>query len=196
VGDEVGIVFYEPGPEKMEERNVTARILPDGTITPPLLDPVPAEGRTIKELRDELTARYTRYIKNPSITVTVQSIYAARAFVLGEVREPQAVQLLGQTTVLQGIAQAGGFEDANADLSTIRVVRPVAGQRPRVYTLNGSAVIAGRVPPMYLEPGDIVYVHPTGLAKWSRDMNAALSPIASIFSSVAAFALTRDVIID
>ncbi len=196
VGDEVGMVFYEPGVEKMEPREVTARILPDGTITPPLLDPVPAAGRTIKELRDLLTERYTRYIKDPSITVTVRSIYAARAFVLGEVNEPQAVEILGNTSVLQAIAMAGGFVRESADRNTIRVVRGRPGEQPQVLTVAGDAILSGRARSVVLQPGDVVYVHPTGLSQWSRDFNTALQPLATLLSSVAGFFVTRDLILD
>ncbi len=195
VGDEVGMVFYEPGVEAMEAREVTARILPDGTITPPLLDPVSAAGRTIKELRDELTQRYTRYIKNPSITVTVQSIYAARVFVLGEVNEPQAVEILGSTSVLQGIAMAGGFVRESADMNTIRVVRGRPGEQPQVITVAGEAIMNGRARSVILQPGDVVFVHPTGLSKWSRDFNTALLPVSTLLGSVTGVFVTRDLIL-
>ena len=45
-------------------------IQPDGTITLQLLGQIPAWGRTISELREDLEERYTKYYKEPAITVT------------------------------------------------------------------------------------------------------------------------------
>jgi polysaccharide export outer membrane protein len=45
-------------------------IQPDGTITLPLLNQVPAKGRTIEELRAELEQRFEEFYKLPTITVT------------------------------------------------------------------------------------------------------------------------------
>lgn len=50
------------------ERSVL--IQPDGRITLPQLGQIPAAGRTIDELRDDLTERYKQFINDPSITVT------------------------------------------------------------------------------------------------------------------------------
>ncbi len=45
-------------------------IQPDGTITVRLLGQIPAAGRTVDELRQNLEERYLEYYKVPSITVT------------------------------------------------------------------------------------------------------------------------------
>ncbi len=47
-------------------------VQPDGTITLPMLGQVVAAGRTVEELRDDLERQFTKYIRNPAITVTPQ----------------------------------------------------------------------------------------------------------------------------
>ncbi len=48
----------------------TLIVLPDGTITLPLIGSVPAEGMTVDEVRQKLDKRFREHIDNPSITVT------------------------------------------------------------------------------------------------------------------------------
>jgi polysaccharide export outer membrane protein len=65
VGDEVNV-------ESATDTNLrrTLVVLPDGTITLPLLGQVRAAHLTVPQLRDELEDLYTKYYKIPAITVT------------------------------------------------------------------------------------------------------------------------------
>ncbi len=65
VGDEITI---ESATDRDLRRNLI--VLPDGTITLPLLGQVRAAHRTVPQLRDELESLYKQYYKVPSITVT------------------------------------------------------------------------------------------------------------------------------
>ncbi len=65
VGDEVSV---ESATDKDVKR--TLIILPDGTITLPLLGQVRAAGLTVQELREELDRLASKYYKVPAITVT------------------------------------------------------------------------------------------------------------------------------
>lgn len=65
VGDEVSI---ESATDKDLKR--TLIILPDGTVTLPLLGQVRAAGLSVQEMRDELENVYKKYYKVPAITVT------------------------------------------------------------------------------------------------------------------------------
>jgi len=52
--------------------STTALVRPDGRITMPLLGDVYAESMTTAELADKLNRKYSRYVSNPSITVSLQ----------------------------------------------------------------------------------------------------------------------------
>ncbi len=65
VGDELNV---ESATDRDLRRNLI--VLPDGTITLPLLGQVRAANRTIPQLREELEGLYKKYYKVPSITVT------------------------------------------------------------------------------------------------------------------------------
>lgn len=65
VGDELSI----ESPNDATLRR-TLPVLPDGTITLPLVGGVEAAGRTIAELHDELVERFKKHYNDPSILVT------------------------------------------------------------------------------------------------------------------------------
>ncbi len=65
VGDEIRI-------ESMTDETLNRDLViqPDGTITLLLLGQVPATGRTVEQLREEIEKRYKKYYKVPAVTVT------------------------------------------------------------------------------------------------------------------------------
>ncbi len=183
VGDELEIkVWQEP------ELTSQQRILRDGTISPSLLKPMKAVGRSIHELHEELTVAYREYINDPRVSVRMVDVYRDRVFFLGEVKSPSAHQIIGPTTLLQGIALAGGFDQEVADKATVRIVRTMRNGRSRVFTVNTDRIMRGNARRVMLEPGDIVYVHPTGLADWSRRFTQLLSPIGDLLGTAASAA--------
>ena len=90
IGDEITVSIWQ-------EKDVTAaqRVLPDGTISPPMLSTLHVAGRTLDEARGMLIERYKEYFKEPLVSVRVTAIHSDRVFVLGEVKTPQAVPLVG-----------------------------------------------------------------------------------------------------
>jgi polysaccharide biosynthesis/export protein len=195
VGDELGVSVW-----KEKELDIVQRVQRDGTISPMLLGTLPVVGRSVDDVRTELEKRYTEYLQDPKVSVRVVSVFSERAYVLGEVKDPAAVPLVGPTSLLQVLAQAGGLEQETADQKRVRIVRMSADGRPTLISANVAMMLAGRQPAPDILPGDVIYVAPTGLADWSRGMTQALGPLSnvigtagSIVTSVAAIkALEND----
>jgi len=61
------IVVRFPFKPKLDQ---VERVQSDGKLYLDLLEPIPVVGRTIAQLRAELTRRYSRYLKDPEITVS------------------------------------------------------------------------------------------------------------------------------
>lgn len=189
VGDEILISIWDDDVES-GTIDLRQRILRDGTISPLWLDPIRVQGRTIAEVRGELVEAYKEYYKIPRITVGVESVHLERAFVLGEVQTPAAIDLNGPQTLLQVLAQAGGITPTLGN-PTVRVLRSRgANCRPRVFTVNTERSSCGRGRSFMVMPGDVVYVHPSGLANWSRTLTTALAPIQSFFGATGGAAAT------
>ena len=153
IDDDLSIRFWR---DTGLSADVTVR--PDGKISLPLLDDVPAEGYTPEQLRDVLAKAATKFIADPSVSVLVRAIRSRKVYVLGEVARPGVVPLNREMNVLQLIAEVGGLAEwANKD--DIVVMRQEAGKQRR-YRFNYDEVIRGRNPDqnIVLKPGDTVIV--------------------------------------
>ncbi|HEY4163407.1 MAG TPA: polysaccharide biosynthesis/export family protein [Dongiaceae bacterium] len=154
-GDQLDITFfYTP------EYNATAvPVRPDGKIQLPLVGEFPIAGMTPQQASDSLKQQYTKVLKNPDLAVVVKGFGANSVVVQGEVRQPQAVPLAGDETLLQIIGRAGGF-DGQADMSKVTVVRHATAGTPLKVTLDLRKALRGLdtsvdIPVM---AGDVVYV--------------------------------------
>jgi polysaccharide biosynthesis/export protein len=97
-------------------------VRPDGFITMPMAGEVMAAGKTPAELEAELKQKLSPFVQEPRINVIVREVNSSRVFVTGEVAHPGAYPLRGRVSLLQVIAQAGGFTDF-ADSDDIVVIR-------------------------------------------------------------------------
>jgi polysaccharide biosynthesis/export protein len=98
----------------------------DGKVTIPLLGDVEAAGRTPEQLAGEVAKAFRRFLAAPQVTVGVVNSNNARFFVLGQVARPGDFPLRGRTTVLQGLALAGGLREF-AKTDSIVIVRQDKG---------------------------------------------------------------------
>lgn len=113
-------------------------------------------GLTESEARDLLAARLGRFLRNPQVTLRIQSYRSKRIYVDGEVRTP-GLQFINDApmTLPEAINRAGGFSQGG-DRSTIAVTR---GETTVV--VNIPDLIAKGVNPsqIMLHDGDLVRVH-------------------------------------
>jgi protein involved in polysaccharide export with SLBB domain len=153
VGDELEIKFLH-NPE-MNER---VPVRPDGRISMPLAKQVVAAGLTPGELENLLYQRYAPELKKPDVTVMVRGFYAQKIWVDGEVSRPGLVPMMGSMSVLQAIANAGGFRET-ARLSEVLVIRRTQ-EKPLVTILDLEAARnnTDMSQDIYLMPSDIVFV--------------------------------------
>ncbi|HET8702125.1 MAG TPA: polysaccharide biosynthesis/export family protein, partial [Nitrococcus sp.] len=73
----------------------TIIVPPDGRISTPLVEDVPATGKTSTELARDLEKALSRYIKQPVVTVILKGFvgpYSRQIRVVGEAAKPQAMQ--------------------------------------------------------------------------------------------------------
>lgn len=121
VGDTLFITVYEhpeltaPAGNQNQGNLVGNRVRADGTIYYPYAGPVPVAGRTVEEVRQELTERLAEFITQPQIDLRVLQFRSQRFFVTGQVNDPGPKPITDiPFTVLDAINQAGGLaEGAN-----------------------------------------------------------------------------------
>jgi polysaccharide export outer membrane protein len=80
----------------------------DGTFTYPQLGRLKATGETLRALTQEITTQLADgYLKNPQVSVSIETYRSQRILVLGEVRSPGEYQLASDTTLLAALVRAG-----------------------------------------------------------------------------------------
>jgi len=133
-------------------------IAPDGTIVFPLIGTVAASGKTISELKDNLTARLADYISDPSVSVKLLNNQGNSVFVIGKVNKPGQVFSGRRLDVLQALSLAGGLS-IFAKEGSISILRR-NGNEIQVFPFDYGDVIDGEdlEQNILLEPGDTVTV--------------------------------------
>jgi polysaccharide export outer membrane protein len=113
---------------------LTLRVLRDGTILPPDLPPVPAAGRTLRELRAELEGRMARDMPGTELYLSIGQVRQIAVFVGGEVQRPGMQALTALSTVLDALQGAGGVRKTGS-LRAIRIEGPQGGRVLDLYTV-------------------------------------------------------------
>lgn len=143
---------------KEPEVSQTVVVRTDGNISLPLINEVKVSGMTPLQIQDMVAEKLKGFLNNPQVTVTVIEIRSKRAFITGEVSRPGTYSLNAQTTVLQLIAQAGGFTPF-AKKDSIVVLRTEDGRQSRLK-FRYKEVVQGKKTEqnIALHPGDTVVV--------------------------------------
>jgi polysaccharide export outer membrane protein len=146
-------------------RSVTVR--PDGKISLPLINDVQAAGLTPLELREVVIKALREYMPSPEVSVDLAEMNSFKVTVMGEVKRPDRYRLRAPATVLDLLAQAGGFQDW-ANRERIVVLRPRRSPSPGRQPDAGFERIlfdyrkvtspGGEAANIPVHPGDIIVV--------------------------------------
>jgi len=133
-------------------------VRPDGGFSFPLAGELSAVGKTVEDLRAEITDRLTPLIPGLDVTVAVRQINGNKIYVLGQVNNPGAFVMNPRIDVVQALSIAGGTT-AFASTNDIRVLRRQDGRQVALrFSLDD--VVRGRnlEQNILLESGDVVVV--------------------------------------
>lgn len=137
----------------------TVPVRSDGKITLPLIGDIQASGRTPEQLQAVIAAKLLTYMTHPEVTVIVMQINSQKFNILGRVTKPGSYTLTTSTTVLDAIADAGGFQDF-AKTKKVYILRDKPNTAEERIAFNYKDVIQGKHPEenIRLQAGDTVVV--------------------------------------
>jgi polysaccharide export outer membrane protein len=151
--DVLSIVFWR---EPDVSRDVVVR--PDGLISLPLINDIPAAGLTPEQLRVSLEKAAEKYIADPRATVVVKQINSRQVYITGQVAKQGTYALTTGMTVMQLVTVAGGILEF-ADQDNISIVRLENGKQIS-FRFNYSEVKRRKnlAQNIELKPGDTIIV--------------------------------------
>jgi polysaccharide export outer membrane protein len=153
--------------------NRTTLVLPDGSITFPLVGSIPASGRSIDSVKSSLASALTsNFNKQPTVFISIAALapppVAVAAgpvapptidiFVMGEVGNPGKLLATPGLTILQALAEAGGLtafaaqkriQLRRADPNTGVMTKYLYNYKGTSNSIKGSTVLI---------PGDVIVV--------------------------------------
>jgi len=166
----------------------------DGNIFYPYAGVIKAAGRTVEQIREELTHKLSKYIERVQLDVRVASYRSQRVYVVGEVKQP-GIQLVKDIplTVLEAINNAGGVTE-KSDHRNITLTRD-----DKSYSINLLALYEGgdTKQNVMLQHGDVLNV-PDGqfnkifvLGDTAGTANSSTSRSRSLFMNKGRMTLTE-----
>jgi len=153
--DTVNIVVW-----RNPELSGSFSVRPDGRISTPLVQDIPALGRNPAELAKDLEAALAKYIRDPVVTVIVTGFAGSSSEqirIIGEAAKPQAVSYRQNMTLLDVIILVGGLTDF-ADGNKAVLVR--GSEKGKQYSVRlGDLVRRGDISAnVVVRPGDVLII--------------------------------------
>lgn len=142
------------------ELSMSVPVRPDGKITTPLIDDLPALGKTPTQLERDMEKALAKYIRDPVVTVIVTNFAgptSQQVRVIGEATKPQILPYRKGMSVLDAMIAVGGLTDY-ADGNGATIMRPADGGKiysVRLKDLLKRGDISANVD---MRPGDILII--------------------------------------
>lgn len=152
-----------------------------GKISYPLLGEMSVSGLSTADVARLLTNQLNaRYLRNASVSVSLDRAANFTVTLDGEVKKPGVYQIPGaRLSLLQAVALGEGVTDV-AKLDEVVVVREMNGQR-YVARFNLNDIRATRAPDPQIQQSDIIVVGYSQFSSLLKVGIAALPGVASLF---------------
>jgi len=143
------------------ELSANVPVRPDGKISTPLVEDIPAVGKTPTQLARDVEERLKKFVRDPIVTIIVNGFvgdFVQQVRVVGEATSPRAVPYRAHMTLLDLIIAVGGITKYAAGDRAI-LIRTVDGEEKtfpvRINELINYGAIQYNFP---LEPGDTLII--------------------------------------
>jgi polysaccharide export outer membrane protein len=145
------------------ELSAKVQVRPDGRITTPLVNDMPAVGKTPAMLADDMKIALSTYIKDPIVSISVDTpigTFSQQIRIVGATEKPASIPYRANMTVLDAMIAVGGLSQyaAGNRARLVRYDRTTGKQQE--YTLKlGKLLKQGDASAnVRLEPGDVIII--------------------------------------
>lgn len=160
-GDVLEVSIFGKGNEDTLVDQVV--VAPDGKLYYMFLDGIYAEGRTVKDLSDELESLMTDLFINPEVTIIPKHVADQNYMILGKIGRPGVYPIVTSLTLQQVIGEAGGISLGGFAGTTIAI----ANLRESFLVRDGKKLdidferllyTDGSDQNIFIRPGDYIYI--------------------------------------
>lgn len=155
-GDSVQLIVW-----RNPELSTSVPVRPDGRITVPLVEDLPAMGKNSTQLARDIEKSLSKYIRDPIVTVIVTTFvgpYSEQIRVVGEASKPQALAYRQRMTLLDVMITVGGITDFAAGNKAV-LVRGEKGSRKQYAVRLHDLIKRGDVTAnVEMLPGDVLII--------------------------------------
>ena len=155
-GDTVNIVVW-----RNPDLSMSIPVRPDGKISTPLVEDLPASGKTATQLARDIEKVLAKYIQSPVVTVIVTNFvgpYSQQVRVIGEAAKPQALAYRENMTLLDVMIAVGGITDF-ADGNKASILRTGGGKTQHFGVRLIDLVRRGDLSAdVAMRPGDVLVI--------------------------------------
>lgn len=154
-GDGLSIVVW-----RNPELSMNVPVRPDGKITTPLVEDLPAMGKDASTLARDVEKALSKYIRDPIVTVIVTGFvgpYSEQIRVVGEAARPQILPFKQKMSLLDVMIAVGGITDF-ADGNKASILRTAEGGKQysvRLKDLLKRGDVSANVD---MRPGDVLII--------------------------------------
>jgi polysaccharide biosynthesis/export protein len=153
--DTVNIIVW-----RNPELSLSVPVRPDGYISTPLVEDLPAIGRNPTDLARDLEKALGKYSRDPVVTVVVTAFTGAASEqirIVGEATRPQAIPYRQNMTLLDVMIQVGGLTDFADGNAAVLVRGKESGKQysVRIKDLIKRGDISANVD---VRPGDVLII--------------------------------------
>ncbi|MCK0509233.1 polysaccharide export protein [Aromatoleum anaerobium] len=154
-GDNVNVVVW-----RNPELSMAVPVRPDGKITTPLVEDLPALGKDSSTLARDIEQALAKFIREPVVTVIVTGFvgpYSEQIRVVGEATTPQTLPYVQKMTLLDVMIAVGGITEF-ADGNGASILRTGEGNKQysvRIEDLIKRGDVSANVE---MRPGDVLII--------------------------------------
>jgi polysaccharide biosynthesis/export protein len=133
-------------------------VLPDGSISFPLVGSIMAKGKTLTQLTKDISEKLHPYLPDSPVTLTVKAALGYAVDVIGQVNKPGELIVGHKVTVMQVLSMAGGLTPYASQKDIIILRQEDSGEKSIPFPYG--EVVRGRKleSDIFLVPGDVVVV--------------------------------------
>lgn len=155
-GDSVNIIVW-----RNPEVSMSVPVRPDGKITTPLVEDLPAAGKTSTQLARDIEAALAKFIQQPVVTVVVTEFvgnFSDQIRVIGQAARPQALPYRREMSLMDVLIAVGGVTEFAAG-NKASIVRTVDGKQEKLTVRLDDLIKDGDISAnMMMRPGDILVI--------------------------------------